>query len=614
MQTKTPLRQASRTKSASPAAPTQTQTHKRDQTRFDIGVRAVAILVTLAFAAPAAAQVALPFTASPTINVLNLQRTYTIDLGTLPTRPILYVEAAGTSYPETAVLELTLDNFQGDFTGPGACPYSETTILSEPGLGPKELTWSGIACDPRPGAFVGHTVDATIRVISFGGPGAILGDPIDITIRAETRPPFGTLTIPYSPSFAQESVTIIASKDTTIYEGSETSDGAGDFLWVGTDVTFSGPFITDRERRALLAFDLTGKVPATANIDQVDIQLRAQGFRGSNRTVSIRRVASSPAGTWLEGDAIGPGDEFSGAVPSGASATYGFRKIESIPWTVTGGDPIGSFLDSKNFSVLGDLAFSSIALDNAVQDMVATGEDQDGFVLSMFNLFPSTDQGVQFDSSDHFGSGTSRPRMMVIFTPTEPYQDGLGASGAVSFINEGENLRWIYDLDNDDILHTDVGGICSINEDFSGNVVPYSYQFTGTPFTGHDCCTWHLDSPQTGTLGTGQAIFFHNLDPANPANLPPDTDGDGIRDNCDNCVLVANGPLLGTCLGGTNDGNLCNNDAECSLGGNCSLSQEDSDDDFVGDACVPEPGFAALLFVGMFGLTTAAKRRPHHAR
>ena len=187
-------------------------------------------------------------------------------------------------------------------------------------------------------------------------------------------------------------------------------------------------------------------------------------------------------------------------------------------------------LASVQISTTGLKSFSSPALTNAVGDMLALGEDDEGFLLAGTDQW-FFDSAVKFRSGEEVPVSGSRPSMLVFFTPTEPYQQGSGPTGAVSFIGEGENLRWIYDLDLDDVYETDVGGVCTITEEVPANFLPYSYQFTGTPgYTGLDCCTWQLDSPQTGTLGAGQAIFFHNLDPGDPVNLPPDTDGDGLTD------------------------------------------------------------------------------------
>ncbi len=59
----------------------------------------------------------------------------------------------------------------------------------------------------------------------------------------------------------------------------------------------------------------------------------------------------------------------------------------------------------------------------------------------------------------------------------------------------------------------------------------------------------------------------------------------GGTSNCDdNCRLVANGPLLGTC---SSNGAPCFANAACPNSGTCSRSQEELDDDTIGDVCDP---------------------------
>jgi len=69
-----------------------------------------------------------------------------------------------------------------------------------------------------------------------------------------------------------------------------------------------------------------------------------------------------------------------------------------------------------------------------------------------------------------------------------------------------------------------------------------------------------------------------------------DADNDDIDDTIDNCPNKPNGPNLGTCST-TSDkpGINCTSDADCVIGcsinGKCSLNQEDTDGDGVGDVC-----------------------------
>jgi hypothetical protein len=68
------------------------------------------------------------------------------------------------------------------------------------------------------------------------------------------------------------------------------------------------------------------------------------------------------------------------------------------------------------------------------------------------------------------------------------------------------------------------------------------------------------------------------------AGLPDDRDEDGVLDGQDNCPTVPNGDDEGTCSSGYT-GVACTTNGDCGIGGLCSMNQEDSDSDGVGDVC-----------------------------
>jgi len=558
-----------------------------------------------------AAAAPLPIQASNvSLPSLATVQTFTVDLGTLPARPWLTVVAVPDPTHPNMHLSIEATEWQNMQTTPGdSCPAFSSSFVSTSGPGIATLARSLNGCDPRLGAFVGRTVNIKIRVLDFGPTGGPAS--ASVLIRGETRPPTNTQTLEVDPPFVQQQLTLPASKDTTLYADFVSgSNGAGDFLWTGPEVVLFGIPVP---RRTLMAFDLDGAIQSSAIIDDADLRLRVTGIFGSGVQVGLARVFPSSGVGWSEGNANASGNEFDGAASSIPAADWHHRSRPTFAWSNPGGDVVGPILDTATVAGTGPLTFSSTALTSAVQTMVSNSDDVDGFLVAGPETSPLT-AAVQLASRSH-PSASIRPALDVAFTPTEVFESGSVATTTVSFISEGQNFRWIYDLDQDDVLVTNIGGVCEVTDTSSPHHLPYTYQYGGTPgFVGVDCCTWRIEAASS-VVGTGQALFFHNLDTANPANMPPDFDEDGIRNLCDNCVNVPNGPLGGSCLGGPTPRAPCHSNLDCGSGGACSLSQEDSNGDFVGNACVPEPGFAAGIGSGCALLAVSARiHRPRRGR
>ncbi len=581
--------------------------------------------ILLLAAGSASAQLALPVTESAaSFPDLQTELVYTIDLGTLPNRPVLVAEAIPGGLHPDLELEIEIDNFVGNFSGPGGgCPGPD---VSDPAVGATRLEYSFIQCDPQPGAFVGRTFDVTVRVVDFGSSGAPAE--VVIAIRGETRVPTNTLKYEVASDLSPRTIALRPDKDTTIYASDTAgSNGAGAYLWAGTEVTLigTGPFfLYDRDPlRSLLAFDLVDAMPFNAQITYAELKLYVTSTLAGGGSVGLYRTGASASGlSWAAGGVDSPGSEFIPSSSNSSAATWLHRTTASNPWTTPGGDIVGLSLATVSGTSTGYKTFSGPLVEGAIQNMVDTGVDEDGFLLLGPGSGPLdfADKGVQF-ASNQYGLTSRRPLLTIDYTPAEPWSEGTLFTSVVSFIGEGEDFRWIYDLDEDGRLETDIGGICEAVPFNPSNptFVPYTYAYQGQPgYVGVDCCIWQVDAPETGTIGTGQALFFHNLDAGNPDNLPPDTDGDGIRDNCDNCVLMPNGPALGVCLAPNGQtGNPCRSDPECAAGERCSLGQEDSDFDSFGDACpAPEPAFgsAALLASAMLAGLARGRRAATRGR
>ena len=131
--------------------------------------------------------------------------------------------------------------------------------------------------------------------------------------------------------------------------------------------------------------------------------------------------------------------------------------------------------------------------------------------------------------------------------------------------------------------NTQFCSICHNSHNEGEGIMPFSSK----------CTTCHpLDGSPTCDL-----ISFHDLDVGedcltchSECDFSPtavdDSDNDGITDDIDNCPLQANGPDDGTCTAGKLIGEPCVTNRDC--GGCksfCSMNQEDTDEDGIGDAC-----------------------------
>ena len=149
-----------------------------------------AVLAGILFAGqPAQAADPLPILASNVVLTSTATvRTYTVDLGTLPTRPALVVEVTPDGAHPNMQLQVEATNWLNGPGAPGVCPDATTSIVSSSGPGAvKFVNFTVQNCDPRPGAFAGATVEIRIRALNFGSSSAPAS--VAVEIRGETRPP-----------------------------------------------------------------------------------------------------------------------------------------------------------------------------------------------------------------------------------------------------------------------------------------------------------------------------------------------------------------------------------------------------------------------------------------
>lgn len=583
----------------------------------------VLLLLGCLFAPAVQAQVPLPHTQTDIVfdRPGDLAQ-ISFDAGTLPARA--HVEVTLVRPPKHPDLVVDVN-----MTCPIICPsgmsFDETETLGE-GVSGVEFRLAE-SCAPY-SPHVGVTCNVVVEPTDYGVGGVPVE--IDVAIRGVTVVSFHTEEVEYDPIPQPRSIVFPAERDTTLYAQNPTwSNGQGESVWAGSHFVGSAPFGQSYALHGMMSFDVgaplfptNGAIPSDATIDEATLTLEVLDNLGFVDRLTLSEVIDDDGNPfsvddWSEGTANAPGTEIEGVLARTIAATWSHRDYSFSTWR-TPGAAVGPVIASTQAPAAGVLEFSSAELTRTIRKMHATRRDGLGFqIQASQSPFRSGDQAVRVASREH-PNPRIHPELEVIYTPAfaDPLVDPAMPTGTLLFVAEGEDFRWIYDDDGDDVVITDIGGRCEETADFEEGgllFVPYNYSFQGDPsYQGLDCCTWQIQSPFTGTVGAGQAIFYLNVDPNDPANQPPDTDGDGIRDLCDNCPFTPNGPFLGSCMGGTEEGQLCRSNLECAgAGATCSLSQEDDDFAPPGIAC-PEPSFAGMLALG--GLVLAWGRPEERRR
>ncbi len=320
-----------------------------------------------------------------------------------------------------------------------------------------------------------------------------------------------------------DTVTLTPSKDNTLFESStgDLSNGAGSFLFAGRTLQPDGASI----RRALLAFDIAGAIPAGSTIDGVTLTLHMSMSVAGDETVELHRVFDD----WGEGTSDAPGEEGTGAAATAGDATWIYRSFSGVPWATPGGTFVGTASASATVGAIGSYTWGpTAAMQTDVQGWLDGPPGNYGWLV----LTDETTQPTakRFDSREN-ATAANRPQLTIQFTPPPD----CNSNGVADFTDIAHGTS--ADCDSDGAPDE-----CEPDSDADGVIdacdnCPLDAAKTAPGQCG--CGTPDVDSDDDGTADCRDAC------PNDPLKTDPgalgcgvseaDSDGDGVPDSTDRC-------------------------------------------------------------------------------
>ncbi|MEE8158570.1 MAG: DNRLRE domain-containing protein [Dehalococcoidia bacterium] len=216
-----------------------------------------------------------------------------------------------------------------------------------------------------------------------------------------TATPTATPTLPDG-----EAISLGPSKDNTLYENATGafSNGVGDHIFVGNNAG-------GQARRAVIAFDIAGNIPAGSIIQNVNLTIRMSRTVAGPETINLHGLLAD----WGEGTSNASANEGGGASSESGDATWVHRFFNSDSWSNPGGDFSSTVSASTSVGGSGSYAWGSTSqLVANVQRWLDDPSSNFGWILIGNEAGNRT--AKRFDSREN-GSAANRPVLTIIYTP-----------------------------------------------------------------------------------------------------------------------------------------------------------------------------------------------------
>jgi len=208
------------------------------------------------------------------------------------------------------------------------------------------------------------------------------------------------------PGLSQVQVSVVSSKDNTLYQDTAgaISNGAGQHIFVGR--TSAGSL-----RRALLAFDVAGNIPAGSHITGATLTLNMSQTSSGEDSIRMFRVAAD----WGEGTSAALGNEGAGAPATTNDATWIHRFFNTVFWSQAGSDYSSTPSATIAVSALGAYVWGSTdAMVADVQQWLDNPSGNFGWILIGDETAPHLTK--RFDSRENT-TASFRPSLTVTYSP-----------------------------------------------------------------------------------------------------------------------------------------------------------------------------------------------------
>ena len=210
------------------------------------------------------------------------------------------------------------------------------------------------------------------------------------------------LGIAFAASAGAAVVELTADRDNSLFEAEDFSNGADPALFAGN--TGSGA-----KRRALLHFDVSGRIPPGARVDSVTLTLQVTNSPNDfSQPFSLHRVR----GDWGEGSSITSGG--SGAPAQLGDATWRDAFYPGRRWSSPGGDFDLAPSATRMVEGLGSYTWHGLGLTRDVREWLSQPDSNEGWLLHGEETVLQTAR--RFGSRES-GEAYSRPTITIYYTP-----------------------------------------------------------------------------------------------------------------------------------------------------------------------------------------------------